>query len=58
MLKNRPSLAVIPLPNKRILGGKYAINFVITTTFASLLSILLYKWSVKELSIPLLKTKK
>jgi hypothetical protein len=58
MIKNRPSLGLVPLPNKALLGGRYAISFVIVGTLASLGSILLYKWSINELSLPLLKTRK
>jgi hypothetical protein len=58
MIKNRPSLGLVPLPNKALLGGRYAISFVILGTIGSLGSLLLYKWSTNELSLSLLKTKK
>jgi len=58
MIKNRPSLGLIPLPNKRLLGQRYATQIFMFTTVASLMSILYYKFIVNGTSLSLLKTRK
>jgi hypothetical protein len=58
MIKNRPSLSLIPNPNKRLISQYLARNLftggaVLLTSF-----VLLYKFFVNANSAPFLKTRK
>lgn len=58
MIKNRPSLALVPQINKVVLGRRFALNIFAFTSFATISSLIIYKWFSNEMSLSLLKTKK
>lgn len=58
MIKNRPSLTLIPAANKRILAQRYGVQGFILLSLASAASIIGYKYFLDVSSLYVVKTKK
>jgi hypothetical protein len=58
MIKNRPSLSIVPPVNKRILAQKWGITAVIMVGITSYLSIVATKFFLDFSSLYVVKTKK
>ena len=55
MIKNRPSLSVIPPINKRIMASRLGFVTIGYVGFASIASLVAYKFGVDQLSLYLTK---
>jgi len=58
MVKNRPSLDILPSINKRILGQYHARNLYLNTTVALISGLFLYKFWINTNSTPFVKSRK
>jgi len=58
MIKNRPSVSLVPSINKRILAQRWGIQGLILAGITSYACIVGYKYSTDLLSLYLVKTKK
>lgn len=58
MIKNKPSLSLIPAVNKRILAQRWGITGAIFIGYTSIFSLVVYKYFLDVASLELVKTKK
>ncbi len=58
MIKNRPSISVVPSVNKRILAQRWGITGAILFGVTSSLSLIAYKYFLDVSSLYVVKTKK
>lgn len=58
MIKNRPSISIVPSINKRILAQRYGITGAIFIGWTAVFSFIAYKYFLDVASLELVKTKK
>jgi len=58
MVKNRPSVSIVPPVNKRIIAQRWGAQAFIVFSLASALSIISYKYFLDASSLHVVKTKK